>query len=65
MQNFELKPFSQRLLLSVLRIKQKKKNIFQKSVIDNNITSKLLNPTIQKVNLAGKRSKFASEENVR
>ena len=62
-RNFELKPVSQKLLLSVLKIKQKRKNIFKKSIIDN-ITSKLLNPVNRKINLAEKRYKFVSDENV-
>ena len=62
-RNFELKPVSQKILLSVLGIKQKRKKIFRKSVIDN-ITSKLLNPTFKKINLVDKRSKFALNENV-
>ena len=63
MRNFELKPVSQKLLLSVLKIKQKRKNIFKKSIIDN-ITSKLLNPVNRKINLAEKRHNFVLDENV-
>lgn len=61
--NFELKPMAKKLLLKVLNLKCKKKKVFKSSVIDN-ITSRLINPVKQKINLADKKIKFNSDSNI-